>query len=293
MNILVTGANGQVGSDFVKLAASQSLVVEATNADSLDITNGAQVAQRLNASRPDLVINAAAYTAVDRAEDEFDVADAVNRIGPEFLAQNCENLAIPFFHLSTDYVFDGSSDRPYLETDRGNPMSVYGSTKLAGDKAALSYEKSLVIRVSWVFGEHGNNFVKTMLRLGLDRDEMKVVDDQCGAPTWSGDIAGLLLELVMRYKEERNLPWGLYHYSGSPAVSWYQFAQEIFNRAGKLGVVKHAPRVLPIPSSEYPTRAIRPKNSTLDCGKIKTVFQIAQPNWGVGLEQVIRSWGNS
>jgi dTDP-4-dehydrorhamnose reductase len=291
MKILVTGAGGQVGSDLVALAPGLGLEVDGLNAKSLDITDHAQIQHWLSFSKPDVVINAAAYTAVDKAEDEPEVADLVNRMGPQLLAQACSGLSIPMVHLSTDYVFDGASDRAYLETDQENPKGVYGSTKLAGDRAVLAVDRSLVLRVSWVFGENGNNFVKTMLRLGSERREVRVVDDQVGGPTWSADIARAILKIVVRYRDKGQIPWGLYHFAGAPSVSWYAFAQEIFTQAGRLGCLADVPRVIPISSAEYPTKAIRPKNSRLDCDKIGTVFEISQPDWKRGLEQVIKHWG--
>lgn len=277
--VLVTGAKGQVGSELVKAAPSGSIVI-GLGSNELDITNQQQVTAVIAQYKPDLIINAAAYTAVDKAESDSDNAYAVNQQAVAWLAQAAKQADIPLFHISTDYVFDGESTTPYKETDPVNPQSVYGMSKLAGEQVlAATHNKHIILRTSWVFGVEGNNFVKTMLRLGKERDELSVVADQHGCPTSASSIAKVLWQLAEKYKTERTIPWGIYHFSNSPACTWYEFACEIFEQAVKAGVLERKPEVQPITTAEYPTPAKRPAWSVLDCGKIEEVLRHKNPGW--------------
>lgn len=272
--VLVTGAKGQVGSEIVK-AVPAGFIVIGLGSNELDITNQQQVTAVIAQYKPDLIINAAAYTAVDKAESDSDNAYAVNQQAVAWLAQAAKQADIPLFHISTDYVFDGESTTPYKETDPVNPQSVYGMSKLAGEQVlAATHNKHIILRTSWVFGAEGNNFVKTMLRLGKERDELSVVADQHGCPTSASSIAKVLWQLAEKYKTERTLPWGIYHFSNSPACTWYEFACEIFEQAVKVGVLERKPVVQPITTAEYPTPAKRPAWSVLDCGRMETFFNI-------------------
>ncbi len=290
MKILVTGAEGQVGSDVVEFGRSSGFQIDAANRQVLDITNSDSVLQHFKESKPDLVINAAAYTAVDKAEEEKKVAFSINKDGVANLASACSRYNIPLLHLSTDYVFDGQKTGSYLETDQTNPKSVYGKSKLEGDKIVEKLDQYIILRVSWVFGAHGNNFVKTMIRLANERIELKIVDDQVGNPTWSGDIAKTLISISNKYKNKEVIPWGVYHYSGLPEVSWFQFANAIFSEATDLAIVNKLPCLLPIQTDEYPTAAKRPKNSVLNCSKIFQALDVPQPEWEAGLKQVLSNW---
>lgn len=294
MKVLVTGARGQIGSELILEGEKLGLQILATGRDELDITQQQAVNDLIQIQKPDIVINAAAYTAVDQAESESELAYAINRDGPANLAQASENNNIPLLHISTDYVFDGNKTDAYSETDTPNPQGIYGKSKLKGEHAIESTLKQyIILRTSWVFGAYGNNFVKTMLRLGKERDILKVVVDQEGGPTWAGDIATTLLKLVKRWGEGKRLPWGTYHYSGQPVTTWHGFAEAIFERAEELKMIDKRPRVEPITTAEYPTPAERPLNSILDCGKLAQQLGIGQSDWQPGLEQVLVTWKQS
>jgi dTDP-4-dehydrorhamnose reductase len=290
MKILVTGADGQVGSDLVTQGISKGFTIDATNRQQLDITDQEQVNSYIEENRPDLVINAAAYTAVDKAEQDKERAYLVNSQGAGNLAEACSQYDIPIFHISTDYVFNGKQKQSYIESQSPSPASVYGASKLEGEEKVKLWDKHIILRVAWVFGEHGNNFVKTMIRLAKERYELNIVNDQIGGPTWSGDIANVLLTLARIYQEKRAIDWGTYHYTGTPNVSWFQFAEAIFVQAEESKLLMGAPMLTPITTEEYPTPVTRPENSTLDCHKLYHNFGISQPDWHVGLLQVINAW---
>ncbi|OUR61400.1 dTDP-4-dehydrorhamnose reductase [Colwellia sp. 39_35_sub15_T18] len=292
MKILVTGANGQVGSELLQADLINKYNAQVIGCDRalLDITNIDNIKAMLNQEKPDVVINAAAYTAVDKAEEEIDLAFTINEKGSENLAIICNELAIPLLHISTDYVFDGAKNSAYDENDAPNPTGIYGKSKLAGEQAIIkNHPMHYILRVAWVFGEHGNNFVKTMLRIGKDREQLNVVADQKGAPTYAKDIGETLLKLAVQINEETN-DWGIYHYSGATPTSWHGFAQTIFEKAVKTNILANKPKVLPITSKEYPTPAERPLNSILNCDKITQTFNIEQSNWQLGLNNVLQAW---
>ena len=252
MKVLVTGANGQLGFDVIKLLDSEGIEFLGTDRESLDITNEEQVKRVISDYNPDVVIHCAAYTAVDKAEDERDLCYSINVLGTKYVAEACNEIDAKMVYISTDYVFDGEGDEPFEVTDKPNPINYYGQTKHEGEvEVQKILDKYFVIRVSWVFGSNGNNFVKTMLRLGKERDEISVVADQIGSPTYTPDLAKLLVEMMKHDK------YGVYHVTNEGYCSWYEFACEIFKQAG-MGV-----KVNPIKTEEYPTKAKRPKNSRL------------------------------
>lgn len=291
MKLLVTGASGQVGSEVVKICKQRDLTYIATGSDDLDITDATAVAETVEHEQPTFVINAAAYTAVDRAEQEPDQAYAINLDGSKNLAKACAGANIPLLHISTDYVFDGEKQEAYTEQDAPNPTGVYGKSKYEGELAISdNLSQYYILRVAWVFGESGNNFVRTMLRLGGERDELGVVADQLGGPTCAKDIAVTLLQIARRYHEKQPMPWGTYHYTGKPAVTWYEFANAIFHQAQQLGMLNKTPIVNAISTAEYPTPAKRPQNSLLNCNKITAALDIHQPDWREGLKDVLNSW---
>jgi dTDP-4-dehydrorhamnose reductase len=264
------GKNGQVGRELVEQAGQQGLDVVSFDSTELDITDRGAVLSAVAKNKPTVIINAAAYTAVDKAEDEVDLAYAVNRDGVENLALACRAQNIPLIHISTDYVFDGTENSPYLTSDRPNPTSVYGASKLAGEKVLrTTWGKHIILRVSWVFGVYGNNFVNTMLRLAKDRDRLSVVDDQFGAPTSAKAIA----QEILRYITTESRFYGLFHLESSPGVTWYQFSQTIFARAAHFNVVKHSPALDPISSLDFPTPVKRPQNSKLSAG-VELIFPV-------------------
>lgn len=287
MRVLITGARGQVGHELMRLAPAE-FEVRGLDSAALDITSPEQVMSAVTQFQPELIINAAAYTAVDKAESDIERAWAVNHRGVANLAAAAENLSIPVFHISTDYVFSGDAGTPYRESDETNPSGVYGASKLAGEEAlAAACSRYLVLRTSWVFGVHGNNFVKTMLRLGGERDSLSIVADQQGGPTSAASIAAALWQLAEIYQIRQQLPWGLYHFSGSPHCTWFDFAEEIFHQAESLGLLQHCPQLLPIATADYPTPAQRPAWSVMDCTKLSVNLGINPPNWKEDLRLVL------
>lgn len=288
MRVLITAAHGQVGHELLRLAP-EGFQAHGLGSTELDITSAEQVSRVIGEFQPQLIINAAAYTAVDKAESEPERAWAVNRDGVEHLALAAERLAIPLFHISTDYVFAGDTCEPYRESDPTGPSGVYGASKLGGELAlAANCCRHIILRTSWVFGAHGNNFVKTMLRLGRERNELGVVADQHGCPTSAASIARALWDLARQYRELGTLQWGTYHFSGSQPCTWHEFAQEVFRQAQELGLLETLPHVRAITTADYPTPAKRPAWSVLDCSKLFMAHDIFQPDWRVELSSVLQ-----
>ncbi|ARN76330.1 dTDP-4-dehydrorhamnose reductase [Oceanicoccus sagamiensis] len=256
---MIVGKNGQVGQELADRAETLALDFIAFGSNELDVRNRTAVLAAVKKYQPTVLINAAAYTAVDKAEEEEELAYAVNRDGVENLALACKAQNSLLIHISTDYVFDGSKETAYLESDQPNPRSVYGASKYAGEEILQSiWHKHIIVRVSWVFGVRGSNFVKTMLRLANDRDQLSVVNDQFGAPTSARFIAAEILRVA-----GLEGIYGLFHMPSGPYVNWYEFANVIFEEAVDLGLLAIRPKVLPIASDQYPTAAERPKNSEL------------------------------
>jgi dTDP-4-dehydrorhamnose reductase len=288
MRIIVIGARGQIGWELVRRAPALGHAVLAWDVAELDITDADAANRALADSGADAVINAAAYTAVDQAEQEPELAFAVNRDGPAHLAAACARLQIPLFHISTDYVYDGAKIDPYVESDPTTPLGVYGASKLAGDEAVRQLlSRHLILRVSWVFGIHGYNFVKTILRLAREREELQVVADQRGCPTYAGDIADTLLALAARTAElDANAAWDTYHYRGEPPTTWHGFASAIVELARSRKPLR-VRTVTAITTADYPTPAARPVNSVLDCAKLAARFDIHPRPWQTGLETML------
>lgn len=286
MKVLITGCNGQVGHCLVKQLEGKAEVL-AVDKEQLDITDQATVFSTVSEFVPDYIINAAAHTSVDKAEEEVDLSFAINRDGSKYLAEAAESCGAVMLHISTDYVFDGAGELPYRESDTVSPQGVYGQSKLAGERAvAQACAKYLILRTAWVFGEHGNNFVKTMLRLGQDRDALSIVGDQIGGPTYAGDIASALITMIEYIEKEGAPQWGVYHFSGMPYASWYEFAEQIFAAAKNKSVLAQIPLLSSIPTSAYPTPAKRPANSRLDCEKIDQQFGIKPSDWQAALDNI-------
>ncbi|MCH5051625.1 dTDP-4-dehydrorhamnose reductase [Pectobacterium aquaticum] len=281
MKILLTGANGQLGSCFQdRLPAEWEIL--ATDSAELDITNLEHVERTVKQFKPDAIVNAAAYTAVDKAESEPELAAKINVTGPENLAIVSSKQGIQLVHVSTDYVFDGNATEPYREDSVTNPLSVYGKTKLAGEQAvAKASSEAIIVRTAWVFSEYGNNFVKTMLRLAKERDTLSIVNDQRGCPTYAGDLAQAIISLL-----EKNAEGGIYHYCGDKEVSWYEFAQAIFSVAVEKGLLSKVPMLTSITTEQYPTPAHRPTYSALSGEKIKQL-NTALSDWRTALKDVI------
>ncbi len=293
MRILLTGALGQVGWEVKRRCDPNRHVLWALDRRGLDITDPKAIERVLEDSQAEVVINAAAYTAVDRAEQEAALAYAANRDGAACLAVASAARGIPLLHISTDFVFDGDRQGGYREDDPVAPLGVYGSSKWAGEeKVRDSLHRHLILRVSWVFGAHGGNFVKTMLRLARERETLSVVADQHGCPTYAGDIADVLLDLVDRLDAGDELTWGTYHYAGTPPTTWHGFAVAILNSARDYEELK-ARTVIPITTADYPTAARRPANSILDCSRFASSFGIRSRPWETGLNATLRAISSS
>ncbi|UWQ56482.1 dTDP-4-dehydrorhamnose reductase [Leisingera caerulea] len=278
--ILVFGETGQLARE---LAAYDG--VTCLGRDQADLSHPAACAAAIRQAQPQTVINAAAYTAVDKAEEEGALATVINGAAPGAMAAACAEIGIPFVTLSTDYVFDGSGEAPWQPGDATAPLNAYGRSKLAGEDAVRAAGGTYaVLRTSWVVSCHGNNFVKTMLRLGKDRERLTIVADQIGAPTPARDIAAACLEIARQLIEDPGKS-GTYHFAGAPQTSWAGFAREIFARAGVDCAVED------IPTADYPAPAARPLNSRLNCAALESVFGIPQPDWRLGLGDILKDLG--
>jgi dTDP-4-dehydrorhamnose reductase len=278
MRVLVAGREGQVARALVRRLDGHE--VTALEPPELDLTDDASVAAAMRAARPDLVVNAAAYTAVDRAEDQEALAFAVNCDGAARLAAAAAACGAPFVHFSTDYVFDGRKGAPYVETDPPSPLGVYGRSKEAGERAVLAANpRSVVLRTAWVCSPDGANFVKTMLRLAAEREELRVVADQHGAPTFAADLAEAVAHMAPRLlaAPAGDAAFGLFHLTGAPHATWHGFAEAIVTQAALRGHAR--PRVAAITTAEFPTRAVRPPDGRLDCRRIGQVHGIAPADW--------------
>jgi dTDP-4-dehydrorhamnose reductase len=283
--ILLTGANGQVGQELQQvLAPNYELIGIGRNR--LDFAHPEKIEQLVREIQPAIVINTAAYTAVDKAESEPDLAKMVNGDAPEMLAKAVQAVGAALIHLSTDYVFDGKQGSLYLETHPTQPLSSYGRSKLAGEVAIRLYcDLHFILRTAWVYGAYGkSNFVKTMLRLGAEREEVRVVADQIGSPTWARSIATTIHQLILQLSPELA---GTYHYTNSGVASWYDFAIAIFEEARLLGFPLKIQRVIPITTTDYPTPAHRPAYSVLSCAKITAVLGSSPPHWRICLRQML------
>ncbi|WP_142781423.1 dTDP-4-dehydrorhamnose reductase [Agrobacterium sp. T29] len=292
MRLAVTGKNGQVVSALQALA-NDELEIVALGRPELDLAQPETVLKALREVKPDVVVSAAAYTAVDKAESEQDIAFAVNRDGARAVAQAASDIGIPVVHLSTDYVFDGTKDTAYVESDPTGPTSVYGRSKLEGERAVSeATDNYVVLRTAWVYSEYGNNFVKTMLRLSENRDEINVVADQFGCPTSANDIAAAVVTIARRLVEDPSAPLrGVFHLSGTGETNWANFAKQIFalsaENGGKSIVVND------ITTAQYPTPARRPANSRLDCSKLEEVYGIKLPSWQTSTRAVVTALAQS
>jgi dTDP-4-dehydrorhamnose reductase len=287
MKILITGANGQLGSEFVKQAQYAGYDILATDVQDMDITDIQEVKKTFSDFLPQLVVNAAAYTLVDKAQTEQEICYAINAQGPGNLALVCAKSHLPLIHISTDYVFDGTKGSAYIESDPIAPLDVYGKTKAQGEKNIWSQlNQHIILRTSWLYSVHGTNFVKTMLKLGKKNKQVSVVADQYGSPTSASDLAQAVLDIADFIKKRNALQWGIYHYSGLGVTTWYEFAKNIFEIAGKCSPLAVS-EILPVTTHEYPTPAKRPVFSALDSGRIKQKFNISPKPWRKSLETTI------
>lgn len=287
MKIVVTGTAGQVVTSLIERGAAAGHEVVAIGRPDLDLADPASVVRALSATTPDVLVSAAAYTAVDKAEGESDLAHAVNGTGPGAVAQAASALGVPLIHISTDYVFDGTLDRPYVESDPTGPTGVYGASKLAGERAVLDgHDNSAVLRVAWVYSPFGGNFVKTMLRLAGDRDELGVVGDQVGNPTSALAIADGIIKVATNMVANGSPELrGIFHMTAPGEASWADFAQAIFAASAARGGPSASVRA--IGTADYPTPATRPANSRLDCSKIAQAHGVTLPDWRTSLDDVM------
>ena len=290
MKILLTGKNGQVGFELNKKLSVLGEVI-ATDRNALDIADPDKIRAYVDQVKPDIIINAAAYTAVDKAESEPELAYQINVIAPQVLAEKAAELNITLIHFSTDYVFDGSKKEPYVEADQINPQSVYGKTKCEGEEKVRAHSKHIILRTSWVFGSHGNNFLKTILRLIYHKESLNIVADQWGSPASSSMLADVTFKIIDTTLNNKNFNnYGTYHVTNEGETNWYQYADLIANEAIKLNLkIKCKPdHIHPILTSEYPTAALRPLNSRLNTDKLKKTFMLELPNWESEVKKVLK-----
>lgn len=285
-SILLIGSNGQVGKELQQILPSYGNVISVAR-PTVDLAQPDTIRNVIRSKQPQIIINAAAYTAVDKAESEPELATAINATAPLIIAEESQRLGAFLIHISTDYVFDGNGCSPYQETYTTNPLSVYGKTKLAGEEAIReTCAHHFILRTAWVYGAFGkSNFVKTMLRLGAERQELRVVADQIGSPTWAQDIAAVIAQTIPQLTPEIS---STYHYTNSGVASWYDFAVAIFEEAQQLGFPLKVERIVPITTAEYPTPARRPAYSVLACGKISAIIGTYPPHWRQRLRQMLR-----
>jgi len=287
MRILIIGSNGQLGWELGKRGKRQGLDIVSVDLPEFDITNPYAVNKMVRQDETDLVINAAAYTAVDQAESEQELAYAINRDGPANLSTSCAKVGIPLIHISTDYVFDGKKKGPYCETDPVSPVSVYGKSKAAGEAEIRKIlSNHIIIRTAWLYGVHGRNFVKTMLQIGREKELLRVVAYQYGCPTYAADLAEAILVIANYLRKGHQIAWGTYHYCGEGVTSWHGFAEAIFKFAKQYDSFA-VQKIEPISTKEYPTPAKRPANSVLDCSLITKHFGIHPWPWQESLSKMI------
>lgn len=292
--ILLIGATGQVGQELQRTLAPLGEVI-GVDRQTLDLAEATSIRQAIGEVNPNLIVNAAAYTAVDKAETETELAGAINAIAPLVMAEEAQRIGATLFHISTDYVFDGQKNTPYTEEDATNPLSVYGQTKLEGERGIQSRcSRYIILRTAWVYGTYGkSNFVKTMLRLFAEREEVRVVADQVGTPTWAGDIASAMATLLSQVPDGDgpsagvSTPTGIYHFTNSGVASWYDFAIAIYEEAKTLGFPLKLQRLVPITTADYPTPARRPAYSVLAGQKISAALGAPPPHWRHSLRQML------
>lgn len=285
--VLVFGAKGQLGLALMEELKSSRFNRLGLDLPEYDICDRKQILEVFETEKPDMVVNASAYTAVDQAEKDRERAFDINSTGPAYLSEACSLYHIPLVHVSTDYVFDGRSRTPYAEDDPVNPMGVYGQSKWAGEEEVRQrLTNHIIIRTAWLYGIHGHNFVKTMIRLGREKETITVVDDQYGCPTFAGDLARAIVAILHEIIEKKSINWGTYHYSGLGETSWYGFSRKILEWAEDVLPLKVS-RVDPIKTNDYPTAAPRPAYSVLNCDKIKTHFNIHPIPWQDRLKSTI------
>jgi len=290
--ILLTGVTGQVGQELQRTLPTLGEVI-GVDRQQLDLSQPKQIRQLIAEIKPNIIVNAAAYTAVDKSESESDLAMAINASAPKEIAIAAQDIGATLLHISTDYVFNGQNHTPYLETDPTDPLGVYGKSKLLGEIGVQeNCDRHIILRTAWVYGARGHgNFVKTMLRLGAERKELKVVADQIGSPTWSYDIAVVITQLLSKSLDDSDIK-GIYHFTNSGVASWYDLAVATFAEAKQLGFPLKIEQVFPITTAEFPTPTQRPAYSVLSKAKITAILDKYPPNWSYSLKEMLKEWKN-
>jgi dTDP-4-dehydrorhamnose reductase len=291
--IWLIGGKGMLGTELSLVLERRGLGYIGTDRE-VDIAESAAVDAFVEEQRRPVtwIVNCAAYTAVDRAEDDEDACRRLNAAGPANIARTANRIGARLLHFSTDYVFNGRGTVPYKEDDPADPAGIYGLTKREGETAVLAnHGAAYILRTAWLYGRHGNNFVNTMLRLMAEREEVRVVNDQRGSPTWANDLANVAASLIMRTDSGESVDYGIYHYTNGGAVSWFEFAEEIYARGKRLGLISGSCAVKPCSGAEYPSRAARPAYSALDTGKIRRALGIGIPRWDASLKRYLETCG--
>ena len=288
MNILIIGKHGMLARELQECFRASGYDVVCQGRPEIDVCKPETIRKVLLHDQPSVIINAAAYTAVDQAESEPDLAFAINRDGVKYLAENAQPLGIPLIHISTDYVFDGKSHRPYREEDPKSPIGVYGQSKWEGEEALRQcHPHHIILRTAWLYSIHGRNFLKTIVRKAKEGQDLRVVNDQHGCPTWAKDVALALVVITEAIQAGHEVPWGTYHFCGAGVATWYEFAHAIIDQAQDLSPFK-AGRIDPITTDEYPTSTKRPAYSVLDCSKIDQAFAVKPPYWRDSMQQCLK-----
>lgn len=290
MKIVLLGKNGQVGSNILKKNKDYLFNLFSFSRRELDISNFQDFESKINIIKPDVIVNATAYNFVDLAEENETEAFKVNQDALDFISTFCNKLNIPLIHISTDFVFDGNSSQPYKEDDKVNPLNIYGKSKVGGeDVIKKNLDKYIIIRTSWVFSEIGSNFLKTILKLLETKKSISIVNNQIGSPTSANSISDIIMKILKIYSSNKSLKWGTYHFSGYPYCSWYEFANEISSQYLKFSGSLNCASLVPIDSKLYNSKALRPKNSRLNCSKINKIFGFKQDDWKESLNVIIRN----
>ncbi len=290
MKIVLLGKNGQVGSNILKKNKDYLFNLFSFSRRELDISNFQDFESKINIIKPDVIVNATAYNFVDLAEENETEAFKVNQDALDFISTFCNKLNIPLIHISTDFVFDGNSSQPYKEDDKVNPLNIYGKSKVGGeDVIKKNLDKHIIIRTSWVFSEIGSNFLKTILKLLETKKSISIVNNQIGSPTSANSISDIIMKILKIYSNNKSLKWGTYHFSGYPYCSWYEFANEISSQYLKFSGSLNCASLVPIDSNSYNSKALRPKNSRLNCSKINKIFGFKQDDWKESLNVILRN----
>jgi len=290
LKIVLLGKNGQVGSNILKKNKDYLFNLFSFSRRELDISNFQDFESKINIIKPDVIVNATAYNFVDLAEENETDAFKVNQDALDFISTFCNKLNIPLIHISTDFVFDGNSSQPYKEDDKVNPLNIYGKSKVGGeDVIKKNLDKHIIIRTSWVFSEIGSNFLKTILKLLETKKSISIINNQIGSPTSANSISDIIMKILKIYSNNKSLKWGTYHFSGYPYCSWYDFANEISSQYLKFSGSLNCASLVPIDSESYNSKALRPKNSRLNCSKINKIFGFKQDDWKESLNVIIRN----